>query len=1803
MSGRLLSGLSGWRGITVWTGALVALLSSIFAGALFVSAMGANDIEARVFVDLAGDQLLDGVVGDGQNPAAAGVTVRLWVDDGPSIGQPDAGDAVVGVFTTDASGVILAPSLSPSRQYWVAVDSTTVSAPSGISGATPVAEQTYGPVGSVTDLAGTIATANGPLYGGRDPLSDDVRADQAAFAQSIALANPGDPALDFGFSFNVVTNTEPNAVQGSLRQFVANANTIVGPNAMRFVPSVPTNDTDGGSNSWWTVGGTGDLVVNDADTDIDGTSFGADGSLLDPNGGTISANAGTPVGSRTATLPLLGRPELQIDARVLATSAGGLIPHRMTVRSVHVGGGSSSSAIQVTGAPASVIADVVVTNVVVGTVDPSTTAPRSGSPAFLVRAADAPGFTLQDSFLTGPTSTFVEFLASPAVRVIGNEMVTAGLDGFNVNSPGMTVQGNRMSGVLDYCIDNFDLNTSIEDNLFIGCGDSVGQSGGIRVGDGSATIRFNQFLANNGPGIVVAGENNSEGRNAGLAVISQNEMTDNAGPAIDLHGPTNNNFVNGDGITLNDGLVTPNAGNQFIDYPVLVDITGSPTPGFVTVTGTACAGCVVEIFESSVGAGDTAASGLAHGEGSRFLGTSTANGAGAFSVDVPTAGLASVTATATDTALGVTSEFAQNRGLEVLSGRVLIDPDGDADLVDALPVGGATVRVYRDVTSDAPGPETPAASDPLLATLTTGADGRWTFPDALTGAFWVTIDSRTIDPPVLNTGSVPSDVWAEQTFGPTGSLRADRLGGTETTSVDGPVVGGARGDGIDDATSLVTAEHLFRIDSATPRLDLDTGFSFNVVSNLLGGDASDFDPAGRSVQGSLRQFIQNANAIDGPNTMRFVPTVPTNTLASPNRWWRQSVSVALPQITDQGTTISGEARRYDLPRAAYDPSGGAFRPASVAGRRDVAIARLDTPELELWGNRATDPGMDGFRVRAADAEIRGIAMIGFQTAISIDAGASGPGAATVVDNVIGFDLATGSDPGASNRNENAVVIDAASSATISHNGLGWSARSMVGVFTGSSVIVEQNHIEEVSLSNVGNDGVVFADGSSGTVNENIFDGMQAYGVDLFRTTAAVSIRDNTFRRYGLAGAEQGAIRVFGTGSQIFDNHFTDGVGAPVLVVGDRLALPDPARPGQQATIRLNSFGTLIDGAAAAAAIDLATAAGLESPDGPTPNDGVDGCGLTPGSGNGGLDYPDLRVEIQGASWVVTGTACPNAQIDVYVGDNSSGHPTVPAVQTAANGAGVVNTTIAISNPTLLAATHSTAIQTDGTGSTSEFAPVVPIDTDVPPTITNPGPQSATEFVPFTLAVVGSDPDSTEVWSVVGPPGLTIDSSTGVISWTPAETDGGTTPAVTVRLTGGPVTVEETFTITVAEDTPAPTITAPPPQTITVGQTATLPFTATDATGFSVIAGPAGTAVDGFGVATWTATAAEAGTSQTITVQAIGPGGSASASVIVTVASVNGPPTVDPVADVSVEVGGDITVQISATDPDGPLSYVVLAGPAGLTVNSLGVVDWTNASPVGPQTVTVRVSDSGSPALSSDVSFTVRVIPPPTTTPPTTTPPVTAGPTTTLTTAPTTGSTTLESTSTTEASTTTTALPSTSSTSVPVATTAPNPPSTTPPTLEPLPIDETAINVPVPQFDLPDNGSAEPTLSVVNGIPSLLQAPGAIAIPPATVGLAGAWIFVLGVPLVLWERKRAVSRVAGVDAGETLPAYATRNSTYPFSFLRADAPMLWSRYRFMGLGEGLRVKIESPVGPVWVERKHLRPLHEPIEDRERRWYGD
>ncbi|NNE96247.1 MAG: right-handed parallel beta-helix repeat-containing protein, partial [Acidimicrobiales bacterium] len=672
MAGRLRAGLYGWRLVAVTAGALAALLSSIFAGALFVSAMGPDEIEVRVFVDVSGDGVT-GAIGDANHPFAPAVDVHLWEDNGTTPNLPDAGDTFLGTFVTDGGGMITAGSLNATSSYWVSVDSTDVAPPTGTTGVgSAVAEQTYGPAGSLIDTALPLTASAGPVYGGVDPLGDDTAASDLLQADHLALIPAGSAAADFGFSFNVVINTDPGSIQGSLRQFVTNANAVVGPNAMRFVPMVPTN-ASAGAASWWAVTGSSAIVMSDADSVIDGTAYAPDGSVVEPNPGSISTNAGTPVGTSGATLPSLDRPELQIrDQPVQFQANGALIPARGQVRDVHVGSGFTAVPVQVLGTSGGNIPDVVVDGIAAGTLDPTTGTADPSNASWFVSSAFAPNVAVRNSYLRAAGSVLVNLSDSPGAIVSGNEMGEAGQDGFNalVTSPGMIVSGNRIYGVADYCVDTFQTGVVIEDNTFDDCGDASGQSGGVRVGDLDAIVRRNVFQFNNGPGVTIAGENTAQGRVAARAVISRNHFIDNDGLGIDNYIATTDNFINGDGITLNDGGLTPTSGNAFLDFPVLTGISAGP-PGTVDVSGTACANCVVELFRAQAGLGETEPSvPLPHGEGIEFLASGTADGAGNFTINIPSAGVAEVTATATDPVLGATSEFSQNRGLQVLSGRV-----------------------------------------------------------------------------------------------------------------------------------------------------------------------------------------------------------------------------------------------------------------------------------------------------------------------------------------------------------------------------------------------------------------------------------------------------------------------------------------------------------------------------------------------------------------------------------------------------------------------------------------------------------------------------------------------------------------------------------------------------------------------------------------------------------------------------------------------------------------------------------------------------------------------------------------------------------------------------------------------------------------------------------------------------------------------------------------------------------------------------------------------------------------------------
>ncbi len=274
----------------------------------------------------------------------------------------------------------------------------------------------------------------------------------------------------------------------------------------------------------------------------------------------------------------------------------------------------------------------------------------------------------------------------------------------------------------------------------------------------------------------------------------------------------------------------------------------------------------------------------------------------------------------------------------------------------------------------------------LIASTVTDGSGNYSFTGLADGDYTVFVDSRTV-PSAQDPGALQGDIWAEQTYGPTNAPCANGLG------LSNPNAGaGSCYAGITSMTSDSIAVPLHRVViplSGADVSDVDFGFSFNVVTNSRGGDATDDDgTANRTVQGSLRQFVQNANAIAGPNAMRFVPTEPSEASLGADEWWRIAVTNPLPVVSAADTTIDGTALRLD--------DGTTLVDTNSLG-----------PEFELDGTGSA-VGDDGLLVTGGTATIRGLAINRFgRDGIRITT----TGSNTIVGNYIGTDAIGAADAG------------------------------------------------------------------------------------------------------------------------------------------------------------------------------------------------------------------------------------------------------------------------------------------------------------------------------------------------------------------------------------------------------------------------------------------------------------------------------------------------------------------------------------------------------------------------------------------------------------------------------------------------------------------------------------------------------------------------------------------------------------------------------------------------------------------------
>ena len=136
-----------------------------------------------------------------------------------------------------------------------------------------------------------------------------------------------------------------------------------------------------------------------------------------------------------------------------------------------------------------------------------------------------------------------------------------------------------------------------------------------------------------------------------------------------------------------------------------------------------------------------------------------------------------------------------------------------------------------------------------------------------------------------------------------------------------------------------------------------------------------------------------------------------------------------------------------------------------------------------------------------------------------------------------------------------------------------------------------------------------------------------------------------------------------------------------------------------------------------------------------------------------------------------------------------------------------------------------------------------------------------------------------------------------------------------------------------------------------------------------------------GVFTWTPTEAQGPGVYNITVRATDHGSpplSDAKTFSVTVAETNEAPVLAAITNRTVHAGASVVITNSATDSDLPanvLSFSLDPGaPAAATINGNGVFSWTTSSAdTGLNSVTVRVTDNGTPQKSDTKMFTINVV--------------------------------------------------------------------------------------------------------------------------------------------------------------------------------------------------------------------------------------
>jgi parallel beta-helix repeat protein len=425
-----------------------------------------------------------------------------------------------------------------------------------------------------------------------------------------------------------------------------------------------------------------------------------------------------------------------------------------------------------------------------------------------------------------------------------------------------------------------------------------------------------------------------------------------------------------------------------------------------------------------------------------------------------------------------------------ISGTIYEDVDGDGQVSDdGVGLASAIVSLYRD-----DGDGVLDAGDLIVNSIVANGSGQYSFTGLSNDTYWVVADSRSfIGSGGLNGGYTIHDQWAEQTYGSTGSVGWNGSAYTFTGTA-GAHFGGMRSDRGDNGASLLTAEHVTRVSVASANVaSVDYGFSYNVITNTRDGD--EVGANNRTIQGSLRQFVQNSNALVTTQSSNFQIGTGAQTISLTSILDNLSDTVILDATTQEG--FSG------------------------------------TPLIVLDGNNAAG---DGFHLTAtADfSTIRGFVIRDFVgDAIEIINGSDGN---TIAGNYLGALTTGGTDAGATERNgESGLAISGANNTiggstaadrnVISANNLEGIAISGTGA-TGNVIVGNYIGTTASGAGDLGNgqDGILLAGGASGNTiggvnltDRNVISGNYE-GIEITGSTTSLNVIQGNYIGVGSDGA-------------------------------------------------------------------------------------------------------------------------------------------------------------------------------------------------------------------------------------------------------------------------------------------------------------------------------------------------------------------------------------------------------------------------------------------------------------------------------------------------------------------------------------------------------------------------------------------------------------------------------------------------------------------------------------------------------------